>query len=191
MTLNTGNLVHFNSLYKSFEMDGIKLPSVSRVLSYGEPEPGAWIIKYAERGTRIHELCDEVDKKINWLPPDPEHEFEIECYLKSKKDLGIEKSDMIVEHACYHPDYLYQGRIDRIIPEHKMVIDVKSGKDNPKNEMQLNAYVEMYNPNSDHTGWRLVNIHLRKDEYFIKEYPFSDDVFAEFLSKLGKLRRGE
>lgn len=183
--------VSYNPLINTFEMDGVKLPSVSRILYYGEPERNLyWAMDYIERGNRIHELTEELDRGLMILPPDKEHEFEIECYQKALVEIGLDASDMDIEVPVYHPEYLYTGRPDRISKKKKIVLDIKTGKDYPdKYIMGLNAYLEMVDPyNPEHEGWRLINIFLRKTECEIKEYEFDAEVFVEFLKKLKGLQ---
>ena len=173
-------------------MDGIKLPSVSKVVSYGEPPPGAWIIKYAERGTRIHELCDEWVSDTMFLPPEEEFEQAVNNFIDAISQIGVDKSKLVIKDHRYHDEYLYQGIPDQHSKSDKILIDIKSGAFNKKfeekNVMQLSAYTQLVDPYND--DWTMFNIYTKGEKPDIREYKFNPDIFCEFLEKLGEMRRG-
>jgi hypothetical protein len=104
-----------------------------------------------ERGSRVHEALAAHDTWSDYAWEDWQ-----EPYIEQWADLLSERrdwhGDVEVEKPRYHELMRYAGTPDRVWPEARVVVDIKTGKPDPSYGLQIAAYVLLA---CDHNGpWR-------------------------------------
>ena len=129
-----------------------ELPSVSEILRFvrydlygASPKNKAALGKAADRGSRVHRACEEIDRK-GMTDCDPDIIQYIAAYVKFLSEHEVEWK--YIETPCFKLRPIpYAGTLDRygVVDGKKMLIDIKSTKTITKGnkllyEAQLNAY---------------------------------------------------
>lgn len=146
----------------AYRLDGRAILSVTQVLDLAGLSGGPWPEGSAARGTAVH-LATEYDDigDLDELSVDPA----IAGYLDGWRRFVLESRYVgrLIEHRAYHPTYLYAGTIDRegyIDGSKHVLIDIKSGVEQPSHAIQLAAYAFLLD--GPHRYERLA-VHLRPD----------------------------
>jgi len=131
-------VLEFNPVGHEYRADGVKIPSVTQIVSaiYGafpsiDPEP-------ADRGTYIHELCFEYLRTGSYTTDD------IEClrYLQAFMKWVCEREILLPAHGLIGKRTLYTGYAGTPdIVGDSTIIDIKTGIEQPQRDhMQLIGY---------------------------------------------------
>ena len=174
-----GKLIFFDSDHH-YEVDGLKLPSVSEVIRFISREIYANATQYqldhaADRGTRIHKACENIDR-YGSCEADAEIEPYVMAYIQFLKDKKPEWK--LIETSMCDVRRGYAGTIDRYgrIDGYMYVVDIKSNSSLKPALVtaQLNGYSQLCMVNHAHVD-RIASLHLKKDgKYSFMERPFND-----------------
>lgn len=134
----------------TYTLDGVELPSVTQIckpLTVDIAENAKpWLRDAAaERGTRVHEICAEIDLigSAEDIEVPPDIAGYVSAYLDFLRDYRI-KSWNAVEIPLGSSKLGYAGTIDRvgIIDGNRVIVDLKTGSriDKPTLTAQLNGY---------------------------------------------------
>lgn len=133
--------IDFNEEKHEYSVNGVKVPSVSEILSplnadrYGDINP-AVLRAAAEKGTAVHEMCEAIDYGIFTSEMEDEMPPELDGYVNAyfqflfDHDVYWEMVERIV--ACYRgvegEPPIYAGTIDRfgIVDGKAAVVDIKT-----------------------------------------------------------------
>lgn len=126
----------------------------------------------AERGTKVHKLCEALDKYGECEAPEDVSGY-VMAYLKFLKEHKPEWKQ--IEAAHFHPDKIYAGTIDRYgtLDGKRVILDIKTSSaiQKPLYTAQLNLYRLMLTEPVD----ALIIAHLHKDgKYKLVELPIDD-----------------
>lgn len=192
-----GKLIFFESNH-SYEVDGLKLPSVSEIIRFISREIYANATQYqldhaADRGTRVHRACENIDRYGSC-----EADAEIEPYVMAYINfLKTEKPEwLLIETSMCDLERGYAGTIDRygIIGGKHVIVDLKSNSAIKPVLVtaQLNGYAQLVRANG-YIVDAIASLHLKKDGKFsFKERPFTDTFDACLtLHKAMKLKEEE
>lgn len=170
------NLVFYDSGHV-YELDGEKLPSVSELTRFISREVYGAVTQFtldnaAERGTKVHKLCEALDKYGECEAPEDVSGY-VMAYLKFLKEHRPEWRE--IETAHYHHDKLYAGTIDRCgtLDGRRVVLDIKTSSALQRTlyTAQLNLYRLMLAEPVD----ALIIAHLKADAtYKLVELPIDD-----------------
>lgn len=162
-----GKLIFYESNH-SYEVDGLKLPSVSEVIRFISREIYANATQFqldraADRGTRVHQACEGIDRYGSC-----EVDAEIEPYVMAYMDfLRKHKPEWkMIETSMCDLGRGYAGTLDRfgIINGKTYIIDLKSNSSIKPALVtaQLNGYAELAEANG-HVVDAIASLHLKKD----------------------------
>ena len=129
--------IDFNEEKHEYSVNGVKVPSVSEILSplnadrYGDINP-AVLRAAAEKGTAVHEMCEAIDYELDPEEVMPELQGYVDAYYQFLFDHEVEW--VMVEQivACYRgvegEPPIYAGTIDRygIVDGKAAVVDIKT-----------------------------------------------------------------
>lgn len=170
------NLVFYDSGHV-YELDGEALPSVSELTRFISREVYGTVTQFtldnaAERGTKVHKLCEALDKYGECEAPEDVSGY-VMAYLKFLKEHKPEWKQ--IEAAHFHPDKIYAGTIDRYgtLDGKRVILDIKTSSaiQKPLYTAQLNLYRLMLTEPVD----ALIIAHLHKDgKYKLVELPIDD-----------------
>lgn len=165
-----GKLIFFESDH-SYEVDGLKLPSVSEVIRFLSREIYANATQYqldraADRGTRVHRACENIDR-YGSCEADAEIEPYVMAYIeflkKQKPKWELIETSMCDLVACY------AGTLDRygLIGEKHVIVDIKTNSSIKPVLVtaQLNGYAQLAQMNGYQVD-AIASLHLRKDGKF-------------------------
>lgn len=96
------------------------------------------------RGQYVHRASEFIDAgTLDWSTLDPVLVPYCEAYQKFIEDARPEI--ILSEKASYHPQYLYAGRLDRILKIHDKlaVVDFSTGDPLPAKDIQVAAYWQL------------------------------------------------
>jgi hypothetical protein len=140
--------LEFDEASHVYRLNGIVLPSVTKVLDFLDPyierDGGA----AAARGTIVHDACEYHDAgELDESGVPEECIGPLLAWKRFRQDLAFDV--IAVEQIAAHPKHLYAGKIDRIVtlggPRNMLaVLDIKSGAKSRKHMLQLAAYAELY-----------------------------------------------
>jgi hypothetical protein len=133
-----------------YELDGVRIPSVSEILRFGAREVYGTVDQYtldnaAERGKRAHQACEDLD-----LHGECEIDTDITPYAEAYKQFLYDHKVVWdeIELALYHPTMWYAGRIDRAgtINGRYYLVDIKTSCTVNKKLVipQLTAYAHLW-----------------------------------------------
>lgn len=188
-------MLEFNPSNHSFTLDGLSIPSVTRVLAplydggSQSPTYQAYMELGRRRGTAVHEATEDHDRQA-WRPTDP-MAVEIAPYLTAWQaflsDTGFEIHS-IEEQVCSYR-HRYAGILDRlgVLNGRRVVIDIKTGSSiTPMMGVQLAAYQAAVNeekPKAEQYPYRFI-CQLRNDStYRLQEFRDRSDLTV-FLALL-------
>lgn len=130
--------IDFNEEKHEYSVNGVKVPSVSEILSplnadrYGTINP-AVLRSAAEKGTAVHEMCEAIDYGIDTDEDEmPEIQGYVDAYFQFLLDHEVEWSMVERIVACYRgvegEPPIYAGTIDRfgIVDGNAAVVDIKT-----------------------------------------------------------------
>lgn len=132
----------------------------------------------AERGTKVHKICEGIIQGFGEIDVDEETKGYVESF-KKWWELGHEV--IMMEQRFWDDDLQITGQVDLIIktPEGLAVVDLKtSSKPSPTWEAQGSAYAYLAKK-AGHDIQKIFFIHLNKTgkEAKIYEYPVDDSFF--------------
>lgn len=173
-----------------YTLDGEDLPSVSELCRFLSREIYGTVAQYtldaaADRGTRVHKLCEVLDLYGKADVPDDLLPY-VQAYLQFRRDHNVVWDK--VEHAAHHPIDRYAGTIDRagLVDGKRAIVDLKTSAvvQRPLALAQLNLYRRMLEHDSDWQAEALYILQLKKDGSY-KLIPFDrDDALPAALLKL-------
>lgn len=173
-----------------YTLDGEDLPSVSELCRFLSREIYGTVAQYtldaaADRGTRVHKLCEVLDLYGKADVPDDLLPY-VQAYLQFRRDHAVQWDK--VEYAAHHPVDRYAGTIDRagLMDGRRAIVDLKTSYQvqRPLALAQLNLYRRMLEHDSDWQADALYILHLKKDGSY-KLIPFDrDDELPAALLKL-------
>ena len=123
--------IEFDEQKHLYTVDGEKMPSVTEILHpltakhYGEISKE--VLQYAaERGTAVHEVCEDIDNGFTELEIAEEWEGYVDAYWQFLQD--YEPEWLGIEEMVYHEGSGYCGRVDRwgILNGKRCVLDIKT-----------------------------------------------------------------
>ncbi len=132
----------------------------------------------AERGTKVHKICEGIIQGLGEIDVDEETKGYVESF-KKWWELGHEV--IMMEQRFWDDDLQITGQVDLIIkiPEGLAIVDLKtSSKPSPTWEAQGSAYAYLARK-AGHDIQKIFFIHLNKTgkEAKIYEYPVDDSFF--------------
>lgn len=171
----------------SYEVDGVKLPSVSEILRFMSREIYSNATQFqldhaADRGTRVHRACENIDR-YGSCEADNEIEPYVMAYIQFLKDKKPKWS--LIETSMCDLDWGYAGTIDRygVIDARRVIVDIKTNSSLkiPLVTAQLNGYKNLAEKD-EHQVDAVASLHLKKDgTYSYKERPKDDVTFEACL----------
>lgn len=183
-----------------YQVDGVRVPSVSEVIRFMSREVYGDINQYtldnaADRGTRIHKACEVLDKygKVECDEDIAPYITAYVSFLKLNKPQWT-----FIEKAMVNEELGYAGTIDRfgVIGSHKVLLDIKSSYTVHKHlaTAQLGGY-SMLAPETPDDRYIL---HLKPDGTFkLIDIPADSSLFMACLTlhkameKKGRKRKSE
>lgn len=161
------NLVFFDDRHE-YQVGGEIIPSVSEILRFITRELYSTVSQYtldnaADRGKRVHAATENLDR-YGEVQIDADIQPYIEAYVKWRKDYDPQWSR--IEYACYHPDLMYAGTLDRYgtIQGEQYIVDIKTTSKLHTNRetAQLNGYKMLAEANALKVD-KLAILQLKKD----------------------------
>lgn len=173
-----GKLIFFDSDHH-YEVDGLKLPSVSEVIRFISREIYTNATQYqldhaADRGTRIHKACENIDR-YGSCEADAEIEPYVMGYIQFLKDMKPEW--LLIEHSMCDLELGYAGTLDRygIITGEHTILDIKSNS--ALKPVLVTAQLNGYDGLAKRNGYQvdaIASLHLKKDgKYSFVKRPFN------------------
>ena len=171
-----------------YELDGVKIPSVSEVLRFGSREVYGTVDQYtldnaADRGTRVHAACEALDATGAC-----EVEEDIVPYISAYKSFLADHGPQWVatERAVYHMDKWYAGRLDRygMLRGKNCILDIKTTSKIEKRLIvpQLTAYAQAWEAMGGAPVQSLYVLQLRKDgTYKLRSMDRDDALWGAYL----------
>ena len=162
-----GKLIFYQSNH-SYEVDGLKLPSVSEIIRFLSREIYANATQFqldnaADRGTRVHQACEGIDRYGSC-----EVDAEIEPYVMAYMDFlrKYKPKWSMIENSFCDLEAGYAGTLDRygLIGEKNTIIDIKSNSAIKPVLVtaQLNGYAGLLRKNGYQVD-AIASLHLKKD----------------------------
>ena len=149
-----------------YEVDGVRLPSVTEILrflsreAYGEVR-GEVLACAAQRGTCIHQATEQLDR-IGRAAVPMEYEGYLQAYASFLRSHAVVWWE--TEQAMYHPKLWYAGTIDRfgMVDGEAALLDIKTSSaiTKPLVKAQLNGYEQMRRANGMVPAKRLYCLQL-------------------------------
>ena len=174
-----GELIFFESNH-SYEVDGLKLPSVSEIIRFLSREIYSNATQFqldhaADRGTRVHRACEGIDR-YGSCEADAEVEPYVMAYIQFLKDKKPEWK--MIETSLCDLERGYAGTLDRygIIDGQHIIVDIKSNSSIKPVLVtaQLNAYASLARTNGYQVD-AIASQHVKKDgKYSYVIRPFTD-----------------
>lgn len=167
-----GQLLFFDSSHK-YQLDGIELPSVSKVTRFISREVYGDVNQYildaaCDRGTKVHKATELLDK-YGKVECDEEIVPYVQAYISWRKDYNI-KADQIseIESSYGDLDLGYAGTIDRVycVDGEYWLADIKSSSAPQKRiwDACLNGYKLLWEKNNpDKKITKMFDLHVKKD----------------------------
>ena len=125
--------------------DGVKVPSVSKILEYIYPDPNKQWYKpeHVLRGQYVHTITELLDEdNLDWSTLDPALKPYADAYSQFLLDEKPEWS--LTEEMVFNEQLWYAGRLDRaeVLRVDDCILDIKTGSAgrNVKHGMQTAAY---------------------------------------------------
>ena len=186
--------LRFDSVEHKYYYDNCEVPSVSTILGGIDfdnlPQSVISKITYAaERGTRVHNYIEAINRNYDRLEPDSDIKPYIDQYmffLIDNENYASIQSETKVCSVCSNiPEdlkaYPFAGTVDDIcvFGKEKAVIDFKTSSTIKKrHRLQIGAYMLLTGINKGYI------LHLKKDGYTLKEVPVKyKDMFIEKLKE--------
>lgn len=173
-----------------YTLDGEELPSVSELCRFLSREIYGTVAQYtldsaAERGTKVHKLCEVLDLYGKADVPDDLLPY-VQAYLLFRKEHSTRWEK--VEYAAHHPADRYAGTIDRagLVDGKRAILDLKTTYQlhRPLCAAQLNLYRRMLEYGGKWEAEALYILQLKKDGTY-KLIPFErDDTLPDALLTL-------
>lgn len=181
-------LLFYDTEHK-YEVDGVKLPSVSEILRFMSRDIYGDVNQYtldtaAERGTQIHKATEMLDK-LGEAEIDDEYAPYLNAYIQFLREHAVQWTQ--IERRMYHPGKGYAGTIDRfgLVDGAPTLLDIKSVSSVKKTvvKAQLNGYEDMRRANGMDVAQRLCCLHLKRDgKYTLYDVPFDAAEFEACLT---------
>lgn len=171
-------LIFFDDKHE-YQVGGEILPSVSEILRFITREMYDSINQYtldnaADRGKRVHAATENLDR-YGEVKIDADIQPYVEAYIKFLKEYSPQWTR--IEYACYHPDMMYAGTLDRYgtIRGEQYIVDIKTTSTLHTNRetAQLNGYQKLAEANGLKVDKRAI-LQLKKDGTF-KFKPIDED----------------
>lgn len=178
-----GQLLFFDNEHR-YQLDGIELPSVSKVTRFISREVYGDVNQYVldnacDRGTKVHTATELLDK-YGKVECEEEIVPYIQAYIKWRKDKGITNDQIAeIESAYGDVELGYAGTIDRIflIDGEYWLVDFKSSSVAQRRiwDACINGYKILWEKkNPDKKISKMMDLHLKKDGTY-KEIFVDDD----------------
>lgn len=174
-----GKLIFFESNH-TYEVDGLKLPSVSEIIRFLSREIYTNATQYqldhaADRGTRVHRACENIDR-YGSCEADAEVEPYVLAYIEFLKKHKPEWK--LIETSMCDLEWGFAGTLDRygIIDGKHVIVDIKSNSSIKPVLVtaQLCGYTRLAMKNNYQVD-AIASLHLKKDGKFsYVERPFTD-----------------
>jgi len=124
-----------------------EVPGVSHILQSTGNHGGSFKppARYYEKGRRIHELCEALDRGMTI--PSVDSDLALSTYVQAWMAFKRENQVRIlgIEEIVFEPDLFYAGTLDRTIVmrgrDKPIVVDLKSGAKADWHTIQLAAYL--------------------------------------------------
>lgn len=175
----------FDEEWHSYSVNGIKVPSVTRIMKpitaqiYGEIDKEV-LQRASERGKAVH-FAIELYDDTGYVEIDDEYRPYFNAYLEWA-DLHNPKI-LATEYRFYHPSYWYAGTLDKVvqIKDELVLLDIKTTAvlNDWLVSIQLGAYREGLKAHGIQVD-KLAVLHLDKSGRFV--YKELEDNFHIFLS---------
>lgn len=178
-----GQLLFFDNSHK-YQLDGVELPSVSKVTRFISREVYGDVNQYVldkacDRGTKVHKATELLDK-YGKVECDEEIVPYVQAYIKWRKDKGITADEITeIESAYGDLELGYAGTIDRVffVNGEYWLGDIKSSSTPQKRiwDACLNGYKLLWeNKHPDKKITKMFDLHVKKDGTY-KEIIVADD----------------
>lgn len=173
-----GKLIFFDDKHQ-YEVGGEILPSVSEILqplsrAIYDDIPQYTLDQAADRGKRVHAATENLDR-YGEVKIDIDIQPYVEAYIKWRKEYDPQWTR--IEYACYHPEMMYAGTLDRYgtIRGEQYIVDIKttSTLHTARETAQLNGYQKLAEANGLKVDKRAI-LQLKKDGTF-KWKPIDED----------------
>jgi len=156
---------------------GVRVPSVTEIISaVGCGLDTRYMPAEArERGRAVHRLIAQfnADDEIDYSP---EYLGYLAQWAWAMGTQFHRLGPPVIEHPIAHPFLGYAGTPDCVWPEAKVIVDAKTGADDPSYDLQLGGYCRLWIDRTQTNGWRLFVVALRNDA---GGYPAIREVNAE------------
>jgi hypothetical protein len=171
-------LIFFDDKHQ-YEVGGEILPSVSEILqplsrAIYDSIPQYTLEQAADRGKRVHAATENLDR-YNEVQVDNDILPYVEAYVKWRKEYDPQWTR--IEYACYHPEMMFAGTLDRYgtIRGEQYIVDIKttSTLHTARETAQLNGYQKLAEANGLKVDKRAI-LQLKKDGTF-KFKPIEED----------------
>lgn len=202
-----GQLIFYDDAHK-YQLDGVELPSVSKVTRFISREVYGDVNQYVldnacARGTKVHKATELLDK-YGKVECDEETVPYVQAYIKWRKDFGID-SDKIseIESAYGNAELGYAGTIDRVfyVDGEYWLVDIKTSSTPQKRiwDACLNGYKMLWEKeNPDKKISKMFDLHLKKDGTY-KPLDVPDDpepflaclTLEKLMQKKRKTKKGD
>lgn len=198
MTLGIAELLEFDTVEHAYSIDGVTLPSVTRIMASQFPlnVPKERLEFARQMGKAIHSATELYDRhKLDWPSLDPKIVPYVEAWVKFRRDTNCEI--LAIEERLHHLHLHYAGTLDRIVLMLGAicVLDLKRPVLGPRVGVQLAAYQRAYNIGRAHPASKRFGLQLKNDgNYRLREYKDEGDwtVFMACLSIYNwKVQHGE
>lgn len=188
----------FDEENHTYTLDGSELPSVTQIcrpLTVDICENAKpWLRDAAaQRGTRVHEICAEIDLigNADEVEITPDISGYIKAYLDFLRDYRIKSWDA-VEMPLGSSELGYAGTIDRIgmLDGYRTIVDLKTGSrvDKPTLTAQLNGYRDLWEDTHRERVDRMCGLKLGRDGKY-QLIPVQDSNIFHCLFDLYRERR--
>lgn len=175
-------VIVFDENRHAYAMNGIEVPSVTRILGtlYTMPD-NAYVYYRASIGNAVHKAVEYVDRGVEFTL-DASCEGYIRAYrswVSANAQTHINGEQMVGHVACP----LYAGRYDKkiLMCGKRWIVDVKTGARAPWHKMQVTAYMRAEHGTADRAGC----LYLREDgtyEWDPVPLRLVPQAWAEFLA---------
>ena len=122
------------------------------------------------RGRLVHQACEDIDK--GYISADPTLRMYCFAYERFLREHDVRYTH--IEQVLWHEKLFYAGTVDRIgiLDGERVILDIKSGRNEPWHGIQLSAY-ELMLP-YEHS--RRVGLYLRPNgTYRLVEYYLTEE----------------
>lgn len=168
-------MIEFKEKNHIYLLDGMQIPSVTQICEvmtaflYKDKEKNDYLSQLAmQRGTDVHEICEDLDAGNQVTVGDPELIPYVSAYVKFLGDNKVEWEQ--IEETIYNGDWNYAGRLDRfgMLNDKPTILDIKTTSSITKQmrlvyAVQLTMYAMALKYWDDVEQYNLAILQLKKD----------------------------